>query len=86
VSNGVAAQGLLAVATIDPIDTLNDPVEKNDAWEQAYALDRPFLATTETVTIEDATVKGFALPEDVLRKVLRDNALHRFPGIPGNAH
>jgi predicted TIM-barrel fold metal-dependent hydrolase len=65
----------------------NDQVDKRiDIWERTYARDWAFLATTETLTIEGTTAKGLALPEDVLRKILHDNAVHWFPGILGNSH
>jgi predicted TIM-barrel fold metal-dependent hydrolase len=65
----------------------NDQVQKKiDTWEQTYARDWAFLATTDTVVVEGTTAKGLALPEDVLRKILHDNAIHWFPGILGNAH
>jgi predicted TIM-barrel fold metal-dependent hydrolase len=65
----------------------NDRVDKKiDAWEQTYARDWAFLATTETVNIEGNQAKGLALPEPVLRKILHDNAVHWFPGILEKSH
>ncbi len=65
---------------------VNDSVQKKiDEWEQTYARDWAFLATTETVDVEGNTAKGLALPETVLRKILHDNAVHWFPGVLGNA-
>ncbi len=64
----------------------NDDVQKRISyWERTYARDWAFLATTETVNVEGTTAKGLALPEDLLRKILHDNAVHWFPGILGNS-
>ena len=54
-------------------------------WERTYARDWAFLATTETVDVEGNAAKGLALPEDVVRKIFHDNAVHWFPGILGNS-
>ena len=54
----------------------DDVQKKIDTWEQTYARDWAFLATTEMVNVEGNTAKGLALPEDVLRKILHDNAIH----------
>ena len=53
-------------------------------WESEYARDWKYLATEETVDYAGRKTKGLALPEDVLRKVYRENALKWVPGILGS--
>jgi predicted TIM-barrel fold metal-dependent hydrolase len=50
--------------------------------EERYARDWAYFATTETITDEGRTITGLGLPEDVLRKVFRANALRWVPGLP----
>jgi predicted TIM-barrel fold metal-dependent hydrolase len=57
-----------------------------DHWEEYYARDWRFLATTETVDFAGHTAKGLALPDAVLRRLYHENAVHWFPGILSNAH
>lgn len=52
-------------------------------WEGEYARDWKFFATDETVDFEGHKSRGLALPEPVLRKLFRDNALRWVPGIVG---
>jgi predicted TIM-barrel fold metal-dependent hydrolase len=42
-----------------------------------------FFATAETVPSRDRQVQGLALPEMVLRKIFRENAVRNLPGILG---
>jgi predicted TIM-barrel fold metal-dependent hydrolase len=62
--------------------TAKDRVQARiDGWEQSYARDWRFLATSEKFGYEGREVQGLALPEPVLRKIYHDNALRWFPGI-----
>ena len=42
-----------------------------------------FFATGDVVTARDRQVQGLALPEAILRKIFRENAVRTFPGILG---
>jgi predicted TIM-barrel fold metal-dependent hydrolase len=55
-------------------------------WEEFYANDWRFLATSDTVAFEGAKGQGLALPDSVLRKIFHDNAVRWFPGIYAGAH
>ena len=55
-------------------------------WEESYANDWRFLATSGTVEFEGAKGQGLALPDSVLRKIFHDNAVRWFPGIYTGAH
>jgi predicted TIM-barrel fold metal-dependent hydrolase len=57
------------IATANVQDSLKD-------WESAYARDWKFLATGETFEYDGRKVKGLKLPEGVLRKLYRENAVH----------
>ena len=54
-------------------------------WESSYAFDWRFLATDDTLTYKDRSVKGLALPESILRKLYHDNAVKWFPGVLSSA-
>jgi predicted TIM-barrel fold metal-dependent hydrolase len=49
--------------------------------EERYARDWAYLATAETIDTEGGKVVGLALPDSVLRRVFRENALHWIPGL-----
>jgi len=55
-------------------------------WEESYASDWRFLATSDTVEFEGAKGKGLELPDPVLRKIYHDNAIRWFPGIYPGGH
>ncbi|MCI0421463.1 MAG: amidohydrolase [Acidobacteria bacterium] len=57
------------------------PEEAVKEWEVIYARDWKFFATNETVEYEDRKIQGLALPEPVLRKFYRENAIRWLPGI-----
>ncbi len=50
-------------------------------WEQTYARDWRFYATSDTVEADGVRSQGLALPESVLRKIYHNNALRWYPGI-----
>jgi len=49
--------------------------------EERYARDWAYFATAETIEDEGRTITGLAVPESVLRKLFRENALRWVPGI-----
>lgn len=55
-------------------------------WEQTYARDWRFLATSDTVDYDGIKAQGLALPDSVLRKIYHDNAIRWFPGIATPSH
>ncbi len=69
----------------DHVIIAGDDVEaKLKAWEDTLQRDWKFFATDEQVEYMGRPVKGLALPEPVLRKLYRDNAVNWVPGIvPG---
>jgi predicted TIM-barrel fold metal-dependent hydrolase len=50
-------------------------------WQSMYVRDWRFLATDETFDYEGKKLQGLKLPQPVLQKIFRDNALHWIPGI-----
>lgn len=63
---------LIADAKVN--EALND-------WRSTYARDWRFLATDETFEDAGRQIHGLKLPDPVLRKILRTNALHWIPGL-----
>jgi predicted TIM-barrel fold metal-dependent hydrolase len=49
--------------------------------EERYARDWAYFATAETIDTEGGKVVGLALPDSVLRRLFRENALHWIPGL-----
>jgi hypothetical protein len=62
------------LADADVKETLKD-------WESTYARDWRFLATDDTFEQEGRKIRGLKLPEPVLRKLFRDNAIWWIPGL-----
>jgi predicted TIM-barrel fold metal-dependent hydrolase len=58
-----------------------DVTESLKDWESTYVRDWKFLATNETFDSEGRKVRGLKLPEAVLRKIFRENALHWIHGL-----
>ena len=52
-----------------------------DRFRTTYARDWGLFATDETVELEGRKFRGLKLPESVLRKLFRDNALKWVPGV-----
>ncbi len=50
-------------------------------WQSTYARDWKFLATSETLTVEGKQVRGLNLPQPVLQKIFRTNAIRWIPGL-----
>jgi predicted TIM-barrel fold metal-dependent hydrolase len=59
----------------------DDAQVKLKRWKDAYANDWKYFSTGETVVIGRHTAQGLALPEPVLRKIFRDNAMKWVPDI-----
>jgi|SRR5271165_988994 len=58
-----------------------DVSEALSEWQAKYARDWKFLATGETLTVEGKQVRGLNLPQPVLQKIFRSNAVHWIPGL-----
>ncbi|MGA2607586.1 MAG: amidohydrolase family protein [Terriglobia bacterium] len=52
-------------------------------WTSTYERDWKFFATDQTVEYKGHNARGLRLPESVLRKLYRDNAIRWIPGIVG---
>lgn len=63
-----------------------DPQATVKEWESDYARHWRFLATTDTLEYQGRKVQGLGLPQDILRKLYHDNAVHWFPGILRGSH
>jgi predicted TIM-barrel fold metal-dependent hydrolase len=50
-------------------------------WQSTYARDWKYLATDETVEYNGKKFQGLKLPEPVLQKIFRSNAMHWIPGL-----
>lgn len=57
------------------------PEERATEWETIYARDWKFFATDETVEYAGRKIQGLALPDPVLQKFYRVNAIRWLPGI-----
>ena len=53
-------------------------------WTSTYERDWKFFATDQTVEYKGHQAQGLRLPEPILRKLYRDNAIRWFPGITGS--
>jgi hypothetical protein len=63
-----------------PWDKPEDAVKR---WEAEYARDWKFFATDAPVVYQGHSIRGLALPQPVLRKLFRENALKWVPGMAG---
>jgi Amidohydrolase len=50
-------------------------------WQSTYTRDWKFLATGQVLNVKGRQVQGLNLPQSVLRKMFRDNALRWIPGL-----
>ena len=55
--------------------------ESVKSWQEVYARDWRYLATDETFDLQGKKIQGLKLPESVLKKIYRTNALHWIPGV-----
>jgi predicted TIM-barrel fold metal-dependent hydrolase len=53
-------------------------------WISTYERDWKFFATDQTVEYKGHNARGLRLPESVLHKLYRDNAIRWIPGIVGS--
>lgn len=58
-----------------------DPKDVAAEWEDQYALDWRYFATSTTFDYQGHRVQGLGLPESVLRKLYHDNAVYWIPGV-----
>jgi predicted TIM-barrel fold metal-dependent hydrolase len=58
-----------------------DPVQTARRLEDEYARDWAYFATGEMIDVDGRKVRGLALPEPVLRRIFRENALRSLPGL-----
>jgi hypothetical protein len=65
------------------LDLLGDANVKEELedWRSTYVRDWRFLATDQTIEEHGKKFHGLKLPESVLRKIYRTNALHWIPGL-----
>jgi len=63
---------------LGPTMTGTDAVED---IERPHDFDWKFFATSDTLTFRDRQVQGLGLPEPVVRKIFRENAMRWLPGI-----
>ena len=57
------------------------PEDLVNSWERMYERDRKYFATDEAMEAGGRKVQGLALPEAVLRKIFRENALRWMPDL-----
>jgi len=50
-------------------------------WQSTYTRDWKFLATGQMLNVEGKPIHGLNLPQSVLRKIFRNNALRWIPGL-----
>jgi predicted TIM-barrel fold metal-dependent hydrolase len=58
-----------------------DPEATARRLEAEYSRDWAYFATGETIDVDGREVRGLALPEPVLRRIFRENALRWVPGL-----
>src|SRR5271169_4115409 len=65
------------------LDLLPDasPPDTLQEWRSRYARDWKFLATSETFNVRGKQVHGLNLPQPVLQKIFRSNAIRWIPGL-----
>jgi predicted TIM-barrel fold metal-dependent hydrolase len=54
-----------------------------ESWEEQYARDWRYLATSDKFKYLGHDVQGLGLPRSVLKEIYHDNAVHWIPGILG---
>jgi predicted TIM-barrel fold metal-dependent hydrolase len=65
---------------LDLLSDANLPDALKD-WRSTYARDWKFLATGETFDLEGKQAHGLNLPQTVLQKIFRNNAIRWIPGL-----
>jgi predicted TIM-barrel fold metal-dependent hydrolase len=79
-------QDRLLYATDNELYPDGDVSEAVRSWENTYAFDWRFFATSDTLKYRDRKVQGLNLPAPVLRKLYHQNAVRCIPGVLGNPH
>jgi Amidohydrolase len=79
-------QDRLLYATDNEFFADADVSEAVRSWENTYAFDWRFFATSDTVPYRDRKVQGLNLPGPVLRKLYHQNAVRWIPGVVENLH
>ncbi|HXO33045.1 MAG TPA: hypothetical protein VN901_11910 [Candidatus Acidoferrales bacterium] len=51
-----------------------------EEWQSPYARDWKLLATSEILSVEGKQIEGLNLPQAVLQKMFRSNAIGWIPG------
>ena len=74
-------QDRILYATDNVAYDFDDATSAAAKWESQYAKDWKYLATDETINYGERKSQGLALPEEVLRKIYRQNALRWVPGM-----
>jgi hypothetical protein len=77
-------QDRLLYATDNEFSADANVAEVVRSWENTYAFDWRFFATSDTLQYRDHKVQGLNLPASVLRKLYHQNAVRWIPGVLGN--
>ena len=79
-------QDRLLYATDNELFADGDVSEALRSWENTYAFDWRFFATSDTLQYRDRRVQGLNLPAPILRKLYHQNAVRWIPGVLENSH
>ncbi len=63
---------------VPPDANISDSLKE---WQSVYARDWRFFATADTFSVEGRKVRGLSLPQPVLEKIFRANAMHWVLGL-----
>jgi predicted TIM-barrel fold metal-dependent hydrolase len=63
----------------------DDPQTAAQNWKKTYFLEWRYFSTEDAFSYWGNQVQGLGLPNSVLRKLYRENAIRWIPGIAGNA-
>jgi hypothetical protein len=74
-------QDKLLYATDNEFGGKDNGADSAKSWEETYARDYRFLATSDWVDYNGRKVQGLALPAGVLKKIYHDNAVKWLPGV-----
>ena len=58
-----------------------NPQDAIKEWQDQYAMDWRYFATSDTFEYSGLKAQGLRLPAPVLRKLFHDNAVHWIPGV-----
>ena len=77
-------QDRILYGTDNSFQKSSDPKDAIRIWQEQYAQDWRYFATTDHFSYEGYDVQGLGLPPTVLKKLFHDNAIRWFPGL-GNS-